>query len=353
MRRPGPAGSAVPARAYEQGVTSTATSKVISGMDYARRADPLPLDWGGHLLLLYRSEPERQARLTTWVRQGLERDEKVIHVVAHEAAGQAALSMLARRGIDVATALSQDRLEVLPLALVSEHRLALSVERALTAGFRAVRICVATSPGPPAIAAVAETDVEPGVEADAEAAAEESAEESVEEHTEGDATTDDPARAVTSDAGSAGSDLEHEIERLCRTHPLSALCQYRQKAMTHERLRRYVASHLDGIWQRQLTIVRRDGYLQVGGEVDISNDQLFMVVMQCAADAATTVLCLDLSSLRFLTAAGCRALIDGTAKLRSRGGMLVISSPQPLVERVLQIVGLDRLDGIDLQSRWR
>lgn len=59
-----------------------------------------------------------------------------------------------------------------------------------------------------------------------------------------------------------------------------------------------------------------------------------------AADVAAEV-CLDLSGLEFLDAAGLGALRAVQASVIEHDGRLVVQGPRPLARRILQITGLD------------
>jgi anti-sigma B factor antagonist len=52
---------------------------------------------------------------------------------------------------------------------------------------------------------------------------------------------------------------------------------------------------------------------------------------------------LDLSETTFIDSAGLGALIGGVRRFREKGGQVVVSSCRPRVERLLRIVGFDRV----------
>lgn len=59
--------------------------------------------------------------------------------------------------------------------------------------------------------------------------------------------------------------------------------------------------------------------------------------------AAGDVLIADLSRLRFIDAAGARALVRAAARLRFRHAGLVVRGASPLAREVLRICGLDHV----------
>jgi anti-anti-sigma factor len=259
------------------------------------------LGWDGHLLLLHGSESERLSGLVAWVRHGLERDEKVIYTEAATELSERSMSVvLQQHGIDVAAATARGRLTRLPLArFYPPGGQAEIVERALAEGFRAVRMVSEAS----AVLAVV------------------------------------PEGAHTA--------IERGTDELCRTHPVSALCQYDEAATTGARLCQITAVHADGVRQRQLGTAPTTGGLALAGEVDMSNDALLTSALAAATGRADGTLRLDLSRVRFLGAGGCRALVQAVQEFRERGGTLLLVAPQPQVEQILRIVGLDRLAHIE------
>jgi anti-anti-sigma factor len=251
------------------------------------------LGWDGHLLLLHGSESERLSGLVAWVRRGLERDEKVIYT---ELPYRSMSVVLERYGVDVVAATAQGRLTGLPLAqFYAPGSQIEAVECALAEGFRAVRMA-------------------------AEASA--------------------VLTAVPVDTYTA---IERGMDELCHTHPVSALCQYEEATMTSAQLRQVTALHADGVRQRQLSTVPDNEGLALVGEVDMSNDYLLMCTLEAATSRADGTFRLDLSRLGFLGAGGCRAVVQASQGFRERGGDLLLVAPQPQVEQILRIVGLDRL----------
>jgi anti-anti-sigma factor len=265
-----------------------------------------PHGWDGHILLLHGSESERWSDLAAWVRRGLENDEKVIYA---EAGGtrpeRSVMRILRDKGIDADAAASEGRLTVTPLLESCPPQgpewLAEMVDRALAEGYRGLRIS-------------------------AEASA-----------------------ALTVMPEDAHSEVERSVDRLCRTHRLSALCQYDQARTVGDLLQDAASSHACGsIRQGALHIAQHDDRLVLVGEIDLSNQEVLACALRAAADRTSGALRLDLSQVDFLGAAGCHALHDGTIDFRAQGGRVQFIAPKPRIERVLRLAGIVRLEHVEL-----
>jgi anti-anti-sigma factor len=260
------------------------------------------LGWDGHLLLLHRSEPERQTQLAKWVRRGLERDEKIVYAQLDIGPPQrSVLTVMADQGIDVEAMTSAGQFEVLPPTVVYGAGVDGQVElidRALAEGYRGVR-------------------------------------------TSGEVSTSLRIMAP----GEVYAGLDPCLEQLCDTYPLSTLCQYDSTATEGLRLDRATATHVAGIRESQLQTAERDGTLILTGEVDDSNELVLVSAVRAAARSAAVTtsgtLRVDLRELTFLSVGGCRALPLGTERFRRQGGRVVLLAPQGIVERILWLYGLD------------
>lgn len=258
--------------------------------------------WDGHLLMLYGSEAERVSALVTWIRRGLERNEKVIYTESPgEPAPRSIGTILGNHGVDVAAATAQGRLSMVPMPeFYSPGGQLTRIERALAEGFRGLRM------------------------------------------------TAEVAAALTFLSWRAVMDIERGLEAVSRTHPLSAMCQYEQAATLGDSLQEVTASHVGGIRQHQLRTARLDGGLVLAGELDLSNRQVLTYALEVATSRSRGPFRLDLSRVEFLGAAGCRALDEGTRKFRDGGGRVVLAEPGLPVARILRLAGLDLLKNIEL-----
>ena len=271
--------------------------------------------WDGHLLLLYGSEPERRAGLAAWVRRGLDLDEKVICTEAPGVAAEDSVRMvLGELGVDVAAATADGRLAMLPPAeFYPPAGQAPVVERALADGFTRVRM-------------TAEASTTLGI-----------------------LTESDHAR------------IERTMDELCRTRPVSAMCQYERSVTSAARLREIVAVHLVGIRESGFRTRSAEDGIAVSGEVDISNADTFAAAVDAAVqaagspikdavteDATTTIVRLDLGDVCFVDVAACRALVTSTQWFRHGGGRVLVVAPQPAVERTLRMLDIDQLPGLEI-----
>ena len=265
-----------------------------------------PLGWDGHILLLYGSESERLSALTAWARRGLENDEKVIYTEARETPPERTLiRLLQDDGIDAPAATAKGCLVVQPPAeFFPSDGQAGMLERALAEGYRGLRLSAQAS------------------------------------------------STLTVMPQAAHGDVERAFDQLCRTRPVSALCQYEHGGMPEDRLQDAASSHLSGgIRQRTLSVAQHVGHLVLAGEIDVSNHDILMCALRVAAEQASQTLRLDVSQVEFLGAAGCRALDDGTFRFRRRGGRVLLIEPKPWVERILRVARVDQIERIELVPR--
>jgi anti-anti-sigma factor len=262
------------------------------------RSGRLRAGWEGHLLLLTAAAPERWTAFGSWTARGLDQGEKIL--CAEPPAGrESLLDILQAAGVDARLAVADGRLEVLPpWRFVGAGLPELAVENALDEGFPGVRLA------PPLL------------------------------------------------TGRERADVERVITGLCRTRPVSALCGYDRPAARGNRLVDLVAAHPDGLRTPMLVTRRTTAGLAVAGEVDISNLDLFAAAVEHAAARTTeSILWLDLTDLRFMDVAGCRALVHATRHFRNEGGGLVVVDPLPPVAHVLELLGVHTLKGVEIVTR--
>jgi anti-anti-sigma factor len=262
-------------------------------------------NWDGHLLLLHRSEGDRLARLAAWVGRGLAQGEKVICTNGGAERDGSVLAHLRYHGIDVDAATAEGRLELLPIdAFYPPGGQDAVVDRALDEGFRALRIT--------AQAHAARTVLTP----------------------------------------EAYRDVERKTDQLCRTRPVSAMCQYARPATAGPLLRDAVASHVNGVRELAFSSGENELGLVLHGEVDIANADVLAATVAAALDSANAsgrdVVHVDLAEVGFFGAAACRAIVTGSAVFREAGGRLVLVGPQRGVERVLRLVGVHTVPGCEL-----
>ncbi len=257
-------------------------------------------DWPGHLLLIHHTEQERRAGVATWVRCGLELGEKVLYIEPpDEPAARSLVNVLAEQQVVVDAAAARGQLQILRADhdLYSTDGLVNQVDQALAQGYRGVRL-----------SAEAPT-----------------------------------AREVLS--GTAHQDLERATNLLCRTRPMSVLCQY-SADLAREALPQVSAMHADGVRETLLHTARLPGGIAVRGEVDVSNHDVLRCAVEAATFGAADSLVVDLSQLEFLDVSGVRALLGATKSYRQGGGRVRLRRPQDLVNRVLDLCRVDQAGGL-------
>lgn len=262
---------------------------------------PVGPEWDGHILLLHASESERLAGLTTWVRRGLNRHEKVVYTEAVDIAPERSLlAVLADRGVDVTAATADGRLEALPLAdFYSPTGPGVIVDRALAEGFDGVRL------------------------------------------------TAEAATALSMLSSDAHLKVERDADQLCRTRPVSALCQYERCATVGARLRELVAVH-SGVRQSQLSVGEDAHGTVLAGQIDTANADMFAAALQAATSTTPQVLWLDLGGVEFMDAAACGVLAAVTRGFRDSGGYVLLLAPQPSVTRTLRLLEFDQMEGVEV-----
>lgn len=260
------------------------------------------LGWDGHLLLLHQTEPERHLELAAWVRHGLKRDEKIIYTqLEDEPPARSILTLLANQNININGALRRKQFELLPLhEFYSPDGQLPLVEMALAEGYRAVRL---------------------SAEANA---------------------------ALSILPKARHHELESAMEEMCRTHPVSALCQYDRAMLTDDRLHEVASTHVRGVRASQLHTGGQADHLVLAGELDASTSDLLAAVLRAAGTDSPGVLRLDLSRVTFLSVVAARALVEGTQGFRACGGRVLLVAPPTDIEWFIRALGVDRRVRVEL-----
>nr|WP_240942140.1 MEDS domain-containing protein [Planosporangium thailandense] len=250
---------------------------------------------------MHGSEPERVSSLVTWISRGLNRGDKVIYADAPRPAGGSLLDSSDRQGTEFAAALAEGRLAALPLVrFYPQGDQEAIVDQALAEGFRSVRLA-------------------------AEASA-----------------------AFDTQSMSDHMDIEQLIDRLCRTRPVSALCEYATSATEGTVLRELVAGHRYELRSAAFHLATGPGGLVLRGEIDRANADVLATVLDVAVADGKGVVRLDLAALEFMDVAACRQLVYASQDFRQAGGHVVLATPQPTVAWTLRLLAVDQFAGIDL-----
>jgi anti-sigma B factor antagonist len=89
----------------------------------------------------------------------------------------------------------------------------------------------------------------------------------------------------------------------------------------------------------------------LSGEADATTAAELRETLAMQLDTGARLVTVDASGLSFLDSASLRVLILAARALRGRHGRLVFARPQPLVARLLEITGADRL--LDVRELFR
>lgn len=259
--------------------------------------------WDGHLLLLYNGESHRRTGVAAWVRRGLEVGAKIFYTQARDEPPARTLSGLLADQVDAVDAMQRGQIQVIE----GDHSAydtawqASLVERALDHGYPSVRWS-------------------------------------------GEATT-----AWTVMPRGRHAEIERATDLLCRSHPVSVMCQYSVLDSVGA-LRPVSMAHGAGLRERLFQALPIEGGLAVAGELEVSNQGILRSLLMAGTAAERGPFVVDLSGLDFLDVGGTRALLSGTFAYRSRGGHVVLRGPQPHVERVMTLLGVDRTAGILMEE---
>jgi anti-anti-sigma factor len=267
--------------------------------------DDTELGWDGHLVLLPGSEDDRRARLSSWVRSGLDRGEQVVYAEdSRIPADRSVLAVLDEHGVGTAKAIANGALVLVSMDEVSTP-----------GGWRAL------------------------------------AERGLANHPAVRLSTEPCGGGVLPQATLAA--LDRDIDELCRALPVSVLCQYGGPIAAGEPFDGVAGFHRGGVRDRQLHTAVEDGTLILAGEVDLANEAVLAPVLRSATAGAGRTLAVDLRRLVFLSVGGCRVLATATAAYRQQGGCVELRSPQWIVERAMRMFGLDDIADMEVAgSGW-
>jgi anti-sigma B factor antagonist len=81
----------------------------------------------------------------------------------------------------------------------------------------------------------------------------------------------------------------------------------------------------------------------LSGEADATTASLLREMLTTLLETGARQVTVDASGLSFLDSASPRVLVLAARALQGRHGTLVLARPQPLVARVLEITGADKL----------
>jgi anti-anti-sigma regulatory factor len=265
--------------------------------------------WPVHFLHLYATETERLSTSSAWLRRGLQLGERVVWSEPSDLpGGRSVASVLEEGGVDVVAARAAGRLVQLPPAeFYPPGSQVTIVDQALADGFPAVRIA-----------------------ADGDTAS----------------RTLSPAAFVES---------ERMVEVLCRTRPMSYMCQYERSLTVGSRLDQISEIHPQGLRERRGQVYASGDVVELAGEFDMSNEDVLGAALRAASGAASgasgnrsVALEIGLSRVTFLSRGACRVLVLATEPLRMAGGVVRLAGPQPHVEAALRVLELGNVPHMQL-----
>jgi hypothetical protein len=162
----------------------------------------------------------------------------------------------------------------------------------------------------------------------------------------------DAVIAATSRATHA--EIETTLAGLCRDHQVSVLCVYDRDGDHDgagiEHLDLAVARHPDGLQERCLALHRTADRLDIDGEIDMSNLDVFAAALRALTDTPAPAVRVDLDGVTFLAAAAARTITRDTAPYRDRGADVEIQA-NPHIARILQLLDVHRLPQLQLSCR--
>lgn len=146
------------------------------------------------------------------------------------------------------------------------------------------------------------------------------------------------------------ADLEAALAKLCREQPVSVLCLYDRDRAGSDHLDRAVVHHPDELRDQLVWLRRTDNTLQLGGELDATNIDVLTAALHTITTSANAarVVRIDVSQLAFLSVAAARVIARGTTAYRDQGGHVELHGATPQITKVVQLLGLDQLPGLDV-----
>jgi anti-sigma B factor antagonist len=87
----------------------------------------------------------------------------------------------------------------------------------------------------------------------------------------------------------------------------------------------------------------REVIVAVEGELDLANAEALGKVLQAVVDEKPVKVVVDLASLSFLDSTGIRCLVGAAQAAAKVGCKLVVRNAGGIVERVLQLCGVDKI----------
>jgi len=255
--------------------------------------------WDSHVLLVNHDDSHRRANVMAWVQRGLDRRDKILYSTVE--GDPVLVPELRQVDSEVAKAVREGQFAFLPLEdFFPGARQADLVRRALDEGYPGVRLS---------------------------------------------AQSDAAVRGVGADDYRA---IDHRMDELCASLPVSALCQYDAGGVNGAILTTVIDSHPDAVQDARMRLCRRADGTVVAGEVDVASAAVLERVLRRICREGSSELVLDVSGLTFVDVVGCRAMTVGTEAFRRHGGTVFCRGLNGHIRRVMCLLGMDRLPGVAL-----
>ena len=142
--------------------------------------------------------------------------------------------------------------------------------------------------------------------------------------------------------------FHHQLDDACRQPLMSALCRYDIQHQATMSLDDMVEAHPAGFDDAQMRAYRQGDRMAVAGDVDISSAEALTAWLTAATSCCGREVVLDLWQLTFVDVTGCRALVRGTETFRSEAGTVFLRGLTGHTEKVMSMLGFDRLPGVRL-----
>ena len=149
------------------------------------------------------------------------------------------------------------------------------------------------------------------------------------------------ADEVIADTSSRFHDaVETAMTDLCIDHPVEVLCVYDRPGIGTDSLDLAVLHHGGELREHQLTVRRAEDAIDLSGEIDLTNLDVFEAALRATAIAPGRRLRIDLSQATFLSAGAAHVLHQRVVMFRNAGAQVELHGVPPPVARALQLVEL-------------
>jgi anti-anti-sigma regulatory factor len=133
--------------------------------------------------------------------------------------------------------------------------------------------------------------------------------------------------------------IESALTALCAEHPVRVLCVYDRPGAGTQHLDLAVTHHRGGLQEHLLTVRDAEGCTNLGGEVDMTNLDVFDAALRACRTMANDVVRVDLSGTAFLSAGAADILARHATTTRDGLARVELHNLPRHVRRVLWLTG--------------